>query len=367
MSKKKVLIVTDYFLPHWTGIVTSLGYFIEQYNRTYDFTVLTIQNEKKLPLRESAYGAHIVRVPFQFSLSRAKYSFFFVPTFISLSYKYDTIFINSPNSNVLSITLLSKLFRKRVVIFHQGDLILTKGWFNRFIEKIFDFQTHVSCMLADAVGTYTEDYAQHSRILSNYMNKLYTFLFIPKKENAIPKHILTVKKNIIAFGFAGRYVEEKGIDILLSAIELVTKQTKNIHFYFAGDTMNYEKNDYFDKINSNKQFITNLGLIDKESMPSFLSSLDYLIIPSRSDCFPLVQIEALQQGIPIIASNAPGVRVPVMKTHYGLLFEKENVDSLASTILNSIAERKKLDHYIEKVALLLNQTKYDKTIKSFIG
>lgn len=371
MNKKKVLIVSDYFIPHWTGIATSLSYFIDQYNAIYDFTVLTIKHGNTLPTNEHFHGANIIRVPYQLSLSRAKYSFLFLPTFITMFLTFDTIFINSPNSNILFVTLLCTLFRKRVVIFHQGDLILTKSFFNRIVEKIFDFHTHFSCTMANAVATYTQDYAEHSRILSNHLDKLHTFLFIPKKKTAIAKRFSGIEKQkqkgLSIFGFAGRYVEEKGIDILLSSIKKVIQKKKNVHFYFAGDAMSYEKNDYFSKTNDLFGFITNLGLLDTISMSSFLSSLDFLIIPSRSDCFPLVQIEALQQGTPIIASNTPGIRVPVMKTHYGFLFENKNVTDLANKIVYSISGRKKLTQYKKNVDILLNQTTYDATIKTFIG
>lgn len=371
MTKKKVLIITDYYIPHWTGIAASLSYFIERYYPIYDFSVLTIKHERNLPSRENVSGAHIIRVPYQISFSRAKYSLLFLPAFLSIFNKYNTIFINSPNSNILFITLLSKLFRKRVVIFHQGDLILTKGFLNRLIEKVFDFQTHLSCTLAHAVATYTKDYAEHSRILSRHLGKLHAFLFIPKKKNEIVKPFLRIEKHkqkdSFVFGFAGRYVEEKGIDILLSSIAQVIKKKKNVHFYFAGDLMSYEKKDYFEKTNNLSNFITNLGLIDRTSMSSFLSSLDYLIVPSRSDCFALVQIEAFQQGTPVIVSNAPGVRVPVIKTHYGFLFKKENIAELTKTILHSISARKRLEQYTDNVAQFLNHATYDSAIKSFIG
>jgi len=368
MTKKRVLIISDFFIPHWTGIVTSLSYFIDRYNHVYDFSVLTINHTNCLPPYEIMNHIKIMRVPYQFSISRAKFSFFYFPQYLSLLNRCDVVFINSPSNAILLFAVCARLFKKRVIIFHQGDLILTQGILNRVIEKLFDFQTHLSCKVAHALATYTQDYASYSRILSKYKNKLHTFLFIPKKSKTPTQSLQSLEKmrkqGFFIYGFAGRFVEEKGIDILLSAIAQVVQTNKKVHFYFAGDTPQYEKNSFFSE---NNPYVTNVGLLSASDMKSFLSSLDYLIIPSRSDCFPLVQVEALLEGTPIIASNIPGLRVPVSATKYGFLFEKENSSDLAKKILISLSERKNISRYKHAIDVLLNPLTYDSAIRTFIG
>jgi len=371
MTKKKVLIVTDFFVPHWTGIVSSLTYLVDQYSFQYDFSVLTINHTNALPAHEKLKNATISRVHHQFGFSRAKISFNLIPQFIKMISQYETVIINSPNSNVFLLSLITRLFNKRLVIFHQGDLILTKGIINRFIEFLFNVQTHIGCMLAHTVATYTKDYAIHSHILSKYLYKLRSFLFIPKivlQENHTISQLSALKKQgVTIFGFAGRYVDEKGVDILIKAINIITKTEKNLHFFFAGDETPYEKNNYFQKSGKLKKYITNLGLLNKKSIYNFLSSIDFLIIPSRSDCFPLVQVEALQQGVPIIVSNIPGARVPVNETGFGLIFTKEDATDLAQKIKESVVKRASLLSHKTSVKSFLNQRNYDKTIISTIG
>lgn len=371
MNKKKVLIVTDYFVPHWTGIVTSLTCLIEQYSDIYEFDVLTVNHTNKLQKNEKVGNAHVTRVPYQLSISRAKISFTLSLKYIQMLQNSDTIFINSPHTTILLHTLLARFFGKRVVIFHQADLILPNGNLNWFIERLYDIQTHCACSLSHAVATYTDDYAHHSRILSHYLEKLTTFLLIPKIKKVISPplpQIATQKKlNKTLFGFAGRYVEEKGIDILMKAIRKVVKKTKDVHFFFAGDITQYEKHDYFEEFIDIKHYITNLGLLSSNNMNIFMKNIDVLILPSRSECFGLVQIESFLAGKPVIVSDIPGARFPVLSTKYGYIFESENDEELAKKIILFIQQKGSLSQYKNNVHSLLTQSSYDSKIRTFIG
>jgi len=371
MNKKRVLIVTDFFTPHWTGIATSLTYLIEQYSREYIFEVLTVNHTNKLPAREKIGEAYVTRVPYQLSVSRAKISFLLLPKFIQMVHAFDVVFINSPNTNILPIVFLARLFGKRVVVFHQGDLILPKGFKNWFIERFFDVQTHIACMFSQSVATYTDDYAKHSRILSKHLNKLITFLLIPKNNNIetsnLPQIAEQKKLYKTIFGFAGRYVEEKGIDVLMKAIQRLIKQTENVHFFFAGDTTRYEKSDYFTKYAELKKYVSNLGLLDDGSMNVFMKDIDVLVLPSQSECLGLVQIEAFLKGKPVIVSDIPGARMLVTITKYGYIFRKNSDKELAHKLYLVTQSKNTFSQYKKNVALLLTQTTYDSAIRTFIG
>ena len=370
MNKKRVLIVTDFFTPHWTGIATSLTYLIEQYSRDYAFEVLTINHTNKLPREEKMGKVYVTRVPYFLSISRAKISFSLLPKFIQMIHSFDIVFINSPNTNVLAIAFFARFFGKRVVIFHQGDLILTKSLKNWFIERFFDLQTHMACLFSQSVATYTDDYAKHSRILSKHLDKLITFFLIPKNNSEssnLPQIMEQKKLHKTIFGFAGRYVEEKGIDVLMRAIQRLVRQTTNVYFFFAGDVTNYEKFNYFAEYTNLKEYICNLGLLTTESMNSFMKSIDVLVLPSQSECLGLVQIEAFLKGIPVIVSDIPGARIPVAITKYGYIFTKNNDAELAKKLYLATQSKNTLSQYKKNIGLLLNQHRYDSKVRTFIG
>lgn len=344
----KVLIVTDFFHPHWTGVSKSIFNATQALSAEFDFTVLTVRYKKELSFFENLSGVKVIRtIPF-FSFSRAKYSLALVFRAIKLIRGSQVVMINSPCSNVLPIAVLSKLLRKKLLIFHQGDLILPHGLVNGLIEKIFDLCTRLSCILADKVSTYTKDYALHSRVLKPFLKKFEPIIWpLPefKKSNLIHQKpvaskisikLQKLKKNkTTIFGFAGRFVEEKGFDVLFKAIAQLDLKQKKIHFVFAGETdVKYEhtftKN--LPKLSQIKDRITFLGLLSGEELCSFYQSIDCFILSSRSECFALVQPESMAQKKPVIAPNIPGARQVVKQTRFGWLFESEDEKSLARAI-----------------------------------
>lgn len=374
-QKKKMLIVSDYFYPHWTGISKSLYYMLEAISDLYTITVLTVRYDANLRKEESLFNSKIIREPVLFSLSRAKYSLLLVFKAIPLIYTSDVVFINSPCTNILPIAILSKLFHKKLLIFHQGDLLLPKGIFNRILEKIFDIFSHYSAKMADKLATYTQDYAENSRILKKYLKKTSAIVMpvvLAQPDISCEKlHFLNQmkKEKKIIFGFAGRFVEEKGFDVLFDAIPLIIREIPDAHFVFAGETnMKYE--DFFEenreKFEKVKSYLSIVGLLDSACLSAFYQKLDFLIVPSRSDCFNLVQAEAMLMKVPVIVSNIPGARDLVKTTHFGEIFISENSLDLANVVSRAYKERKKLGEYYPSVIEYLNNQKNVKKIREFI-
>ncbi len=374
-QEKKLLIVSDYFYPHWTGISKSLYYLLKSLQNSYSITVLTVAYDSSLKNEESLFNAKIIREPFLFSLSRAKYSFQLVLKSISLIKKVDIVIINSPCTNVLPVSLITKLFKKKLIIFHQGDLLLPKGFVNRLLEKIFDFSSLVSAVMANKLATYTQDYAQNSRILKNFLSKTSPILLpvLLAKPNLSCKKIEKLRvlktEHKAIFGFAGRFVEEKGFDVLFDAISLIIREIPNAHFVFAGETnMKYEQ--FFEKnrakYESVKPYLTMVGLLDSECLSAFYKYLDFLIVPSRSDCFNLVQAEAMLSGVPVIVSNIPGARVLVSKTKFGAVFETENSKSLADVLVRAYKNMDNIKKEQKNVEKILNNEEIIRNFKKFL-
>jgi glycosyltransferase involved in cell wall biosynthesis len=53
----------------------------------------------------------------------------------------------------------------------------------------------------------------------------------------------------------------------------------------------------------------------------------------------MVQVEAMYAGVPVIASDIPGVRVPVMATGMGRLVPPQDSAALADAIVDVLGDR----------------------------
>lgn len=343
----KILFILTYYSPHWTGLTQHAKALAEGLVKLgHQVSVLTTQHEKHLPQEEQIQGVKVIRKPIWFRLSRTLIS----PALIVGSWReilsHQRIVIYLPFAESIIAVIIAKLLGKKVYLVHNGDLVLPKGLFNRILEFIYFYTTNWSMNLADKVIVYTLDYAHNSKLLKKHLARSVPILPPVPKEKVDPEIQQELRQKIgkksPVIGFAGRFVEEKGFDVLLRAIPLVKQKFPNCVFVFAGETkMEYE--DFYGKninlIENNKNNLVMVGKLDHQEMASFYSLLDVFVLPSRTDCLAIVQVEAMLSGVPVVASDIPGARVPVKITGMGKLIKKENPETLALGIIEVLKNK----------------------------
>lgn len=333
-----IVIALTYYTPHWTGLTEHANRLAKGLvSKGHSVTVVCTQHKKKLPLVEVMDGVKVVRTSIIGRLSRSVVSLSFIPTVAFHARNADLVLLYTPLAEILPLSVVLRFLQLKIIIVHNGDLLLPKGIINRGIEYFFTVSMRISGLLAHGIISYSDDYTHHSRFLKHFSVKTTAILpLFPVKKHSISKKIPYPVNRGPIVGFAGRFVEEKGFDVLLDAIPLVAKVYPNVLFMFAGEKhieyeSFYEKNIH--KIENVKQNLQLLGLLNQEEMQSFYNTLDLFVLPSRSDCLAFVQVEAMLSGVPVIATNIPGARVAVQKTGMGLLVQVENAIDLAQGII----------------------------------
>lgn len=358
--KRKVLMVTEYFPPHWTGIAKSF-YVLAHHllAEGHDVHVLTTQFDPKTPPFATEEGVPVTRVPYQFAISRTHYSYSIIGVFARMLAPFDTVIINSPNSNIFFYSIITKLFRKKLIIYHQADIVmprqtgsLAKSW---IMERIFDMFTLPSMFLADRVSTFTQDYAQHSRVMRYSLHKFQAYIPEVRLSHKPPstaflKKMDSLKKSHVLLGISGRFVEEKGFDVLFAALPLILKAYPSAHLVFAGQkTLAYEP--FYDRhkelFESQSDHITFLGLLDEGNLAVFYEALDVFVLSSRSECFALTQIDAWQKHVPIVVTDVPGARQLVKNSGFGEIVPAEDPRALADGVIKVLQKR---SQYTKKYA-----------------
>lgn len=109
----------------------------------------------------------------------------------------------------------------------------------------------------------------------------------------------------IRLGYLGRLDSGKNIEDLRSALKAHHDKFENskIILDLAGFNLDPKKKDKMEDL----VYINERGRIDYEIVDDYLQSLDFCIIPSKSDSFNLVAIEALMNDTALIVSNQCGV------------------------------------------------------------
>ncbi|MDX2079066.1 MAG: glycosyltransferase family 4 protein, partial [bacterium] len=144
-------------------------------------------------------------------------------------------------------------------------------------------------------------------------------------------------------GYAGRFVQEKRPDLLIQSLEIINKKYPNARIVFAGEyNIPYENTweMYQHVVEKYQDQLIFLGLHkDMQFMADFFMACDVLALTSDSECFALVQVEAMLSGTPVVMTDTPGGRVPVMKTGMGALTPVGDYVKIGETIVRVLDNR----------------------------
>jgi glycosyltransferase involved in cell wall biosynthesis len=132
---------------------------------------------------------------------------------------------------------------------------------------------------------------------------------------------------------------EKGTHALLAAVEKVRRRGVPIRVVLAGPHMpSFERVWSFWKMVSPDDWITLLGPISDAEKRDFYAAIDVFALPSRSDSFGLVFLEAWANGLPVIGYRAGGVADVIRHEQDGLLVRCGHIDGLAEAIRRLAAD-----------------------------
>lgn len=368
----KILVVLTYYYPHWTGLTAYARRLAEGLaRRGHQVTVLTARYWDTLPKEEVHNGVRIVRLKRLLRMSRGVV----MPSFPWAAYRLirenDVVQVHIPILESPLITALADRLGKKVVITHHGDLVMPSRPFDQFVECSVTWLMKRALRSAARITIHTQDYAENSPFLSQYRDKLVQIL--PPVDIPLPvpedvaawRHELGLENNRLV-GFAGRFVEEKGFDFLLKSIPYVLERMPDVRFVYAGE-VNVVYESFFEKwrhlVERWKDYVIMLGLLnDPQKVANFYAMCDVLALPSRTDCFPMVQVEAMLCGTPTVATDIPGLRVPVRMTGMGRLVRPQDERALADGLVEVLQNRQ---HYVKNRAEIAALFHLEKTIDAY--
>lgn len=144
------------------------------------------------------------------------------------------------------------------------------------------------------------------------------------------------KNEIPQILFLSNLIESKGVFVLLEALHLL--KNKGLVFFAnfvggEGDILTSAFNEKIDTLNL-KDNVKYLGKkFGNEKQNSFLNS-DLFVLPTfyKSECFPLVLLEAMQYYLPIISCPEGGIPDIIDDQKNGFLVPQKNINLLANAI-----------------------------------
>ena len=237
-------------------------------------------------------------------------------------------------------------------LLHKTPYIVTEHWsrylpgndFNGFLRKFF---TKIVVRNAKSVTTVTENLGNamkaHGLKNDNYVvlpNVVNLDMFHISKKNTDTSSHVTICED--ATGHVPTIIhiscfedKSKNISGLLESLKIVDEKGIDFQCTLIGEGMDFEmmkqKAESMQLINK----VSFTGLLEGQALADELSSGDFLVLSSNYENMPVVILEALASGLPVVSTNVGGIKEMIDETK-GILVEPRNREALAEAIIKMI-------------------------------
>ncbi len=237
-----------------------------------------------------------------------------------------------------------------IITFHETfDTTMLKRKLQHLQLKIMSFLLSrvdaLNFVSRDAKNNFLEyfpDLRQHASKMFIINNGLDTkhFLAATQFERDI-RRIDGIDIDTFVIGFLGRFMPEKGFPVLIDALEILNNDN---HLSRKPKVLALGWNAFIREYQADirrKNLTDSFVFIEQQADVRWvLRQVDCVVIPSLREAFPLIALEALVSGTPIIASDCIGLREALRGTP-ALIFSTANATALAAAIRKSINEPQK--------------------------
>lgn len=200
------------------------------------------------------------------------------------------------------------------------------GRLDRLIQRAVSFLSTRVIVVSKAIdGSFD---AEKVRLIENGID-------LDSSKEAIGDSLPVKEDGERRVGIVARLSPEKGVDLFLKAASIISKQNDDVKFYIVGEGPlrgELEKEAQDLRVYERTTFT---GFV--EGARSVLGSFDVLVLPSRSEGQPMVLLEALAAGCPVVATDVGGVR-EVLEGGCGIVIPSGDPVEIASAVDRLLSE-----------------------------
>ena len=233
--------------------------------------------------------------------------------------------------------------------FHNND----KKYITKVIDSIRDFDYFV--VVSENLRKFYENKIGKTKCI-----------YIPNVIDSLPdKRSKLTNKNIITIG---RLSPEKGQKDLIDVFKIVNKELPKTKLFMVGDgPLKKELENYTKELKLTDKIIFTGFLGNKEKEKYILDS-SIFILPSYTESFGLVLIEAMSYGLPCIAFDSSDGAKELLKNNVGILVKDRNKEKMATEIIKELKNKKvTLDNLSDIKARINDGISYDEFKKAVGG
>lgn len=218
--------------------------------------------------------------------------------------------------------LVGSLIRVPVVTTLRGDDVTRaqRSSFDRMILALcLRLSDRVVCVSESIAAWARSRYPQHAAsvcVIENGVEDV--FLQVPAKRTG-------ATREACRFVMVGSLIERKRVDRIITAFGTLSSDTR---LTIIGDGPEQARLQALVERSGLRERVEFTGAVPPQAIAERLAQADVFVLASRSEGRPNAVLEAMAAGLPVIASNIPGVDELVEHGTTGFLFNPDSVDNL---------------------------------------
>jgi glycosyltransferase involved in cell wall biosynthesis len=334
----------DYYRPNVSGLSLYVEHLSRELSaRGHDVTVLTHRHLPGLPAEERQGNVRVLRERVLARLGKALVSPALLRAAAREISRTDVFHLHAPLVGAVPLAFLSQHAGVPFLVTYHCDLRPPEGMIQRAIEAVARASQNFALDRAWKTVTYTEDYAKHTASLAERPEAVGWILPPVPDGGGPPAPEAEVRSRYGIRGepvilFLGRFAEEKGLPYLVDAFPAIRRRFPQASLVLVGEREVLGETigeRLAPLIASADSGIVATGSVPPEETGNLISLADVLVLPSTNstESFGLVQVEAMLRGVPVVASDLPGVRQPVRLTGMGEIAPVADSAGLAAAVL----------------------------------
>ncbi len=308
-----------YYAPYVSGLTNAARDVAEGLvRRGRSVTVVATRHDDDLPVDEVVNGVRVLRAPVVARLGKGTIAPLLPVWLAAVARGAGVVNLHLPLLEAGVLATAARAVGTPVVLTYQCDVDLPPGAAGSVQKVVVDASSRVAMRAATTVVTTSLDYAEHSRLHASMRGKVEG---VPApchdRSGGQPRYR---DGDGFHVGFLGRIVEEKGVPWLVEGFRALADPDARL--IIAGDFAKIAGGSVIDRVREaigGDDRIRVLGFVPDEAVNDLYASIDAFALPSVNafEAFGIVQVEAMMLGVPALASDLPGVRVPVEKVGRG--------------------------------------------------
>lgn len=271
------------------------------------------------------------------SLSSTVWPPAYIPAFSKLSQQFDLFHFHLSGANWIAKPLAAFLgTQPRLVHDHASGDLQFRGVSSMMIDAMMhQFSSH-TIAVAPEVKNFLINYEALSpdriTVIPNGVNtKLFRLGSSLEKKEA--RQFFGFQENETIIGTVGRLAVEKNQKLFLKAAQKSLQQGLKAKFVIAGSGPEEESLRLLARELRISDQVKFLGQIKERAL--FYRSLDRFALTSFHEGLPIVLLEAMASGIPVISTDLEGARYVLEQGRHGVIVPSDDVEAMAAAFLQT--------------------------------